>query len=90
MSGGDKNYMPKLDKTKLSQFEQFYVKKVEDLNLKRAADTRKVRGGNIKTALGLALLVGGIYTYSLFALKQENVLDEIDKEIDATYGSSKK
>ena len=79
---GDKNHMPKLDissdRLKLTQAQLDYMKILEKQNIDRVAKLKRLRRNNILT--GVALLGGvlSIYSYSIFAVKQEKFLDELD------------
>lgn len=80
MSGD--NQMPKLnlerDGQKLSQSQLFYMRLVEQQNMERVAKLAKLRKNNILTGALLGIGVLGIYGYSIYAVKQEKFLDELD------------
>ena len=68
------------DEGSLHQSQIFYMKRIEKENFDRVVRLKKIRKSNIFTGLGLAGSVLGIYLYSIFAVKQENFLDELDEK----------
>lgn len=79
---GDHQQMQKVDlasdKIKLSQSQLDYMKILEKQNFDRVAKIKRLRTRNIATGLTLFLGVTSIYSYSIWAVKQEKFLDEID------------
>jgi len=80
MSGD--NQMPRLnlerDGQKLSQAQLFYMRLVEQQNMARVAKLEKIRKKNIITGSLLGIGVLAIYGYTIYAVKQEKFLDELD------------
>jgi len=80
MSGD--NQMPKLnleqDGQKLSQSQLYYMRLVEQQNMERVMKLAKQRKSNVMTASLLGIGVMAIYTYSIYSVKQEKFLDELD------------
>lgn len=74
--------MPKLnlerDGQKLSQSQLFYMRLVEQQNMERVQRLAKQRKSNVMTASILGLGVMAIYGYSIYSVKQEKFLDELD------------
>ncbi|KAG8196369.1 hypothetical protein JTE90_009587 [Oedothorax gibbosus] len=64
----------------LSEAQLMYMKRIEKENFERVAKLKKLRRNNILTGLGLFGSVFGIYLYSIFTVKQENFLDELDEK----------
>jgi len=79
---GDHQQMQKVDlasdKIKLSQSQLDYMKILEKQNFDRVAKIKRLRTRNIVTGLTLFFGVTSIYSYSIWAVKQEKFLDEID------------
>jgi hypothetical protein len=77
-----KDHMTKLDisndRLKLSQAQLDYMKILEKQNIDRVTRLKRLRRNNLLT--GVALLGGvlSIYAYSIFAVKQEKFLDEVN------------
>ncbi|GFT68399.1 coiled-coil_56 domain-containing protein [Nephila pilipes] len=62
----------------LQEAQLMYMKRIEKENLERVMRLKKIRRNNIITGFGLAGVVLGTYLYSIFTVKQENFLDELD------------
>lgn len=65
---------PQLSATQLK-----FMKLIESQNLERIAKLERIRKRNTLTGWGLAAVVVGIYTFSMFAVKQERFLDDFDE-----------
>jgi len=78
--------MPKLDvvkdKSKLSQSQLDYMRILEQQNIERVSKLKRLRRNNLLTGVGLIASVFSIYAYSIFAVKQEKFLDELDTTED--------
>jgi len=74
--------MPKVDVLKdagkLKSTDIVYMKRLEQQNLQRAKRVQGYRKANNRTALALTLGVIGIYTYTIYAVKQEKFLDDFE------------
>lgn len=74
--------MPKLDlerdSPKLSQSQLDYMKIIENQNLERVRKLVATRRNNIMVGSLLGLGVLGIYSYSIYSVKQEKFLDELE------------
>jgi hypothetical protein len=74
--------MPEVDMkkefSKLNAADQHFIKKVEEMNLKRASDAKLLRTKNKVTGLVIGAAVIGIYAYTILSVKQEKFLDELD------------
>ncbi|XP_008200280.1 cytochrome c oxidase assembly factor 3, mitochondrial [Tribolium castaneum] len=86
MSESDR--MPKIDRTKLKQTDIDFIKFVEKQNLDRVRKLQTLRRKNLITVSLLGTAVLGIYGYSIWAVRQENFLD--DFEIPTTVTESAK
>ncbi|XP_071517387.1 cytochrome c oxidase assembly factor 3, mitochondrial isoform X2 [Panulirus ornatus] len=79
---GDRKQMPKLDlerdSPKLSQSQLDYMKIIENQNLERVRKLVATRRNNIMVGSLLGLGVLGIYSYSIYSVKQEKFLDELE------------
>ncbi|KAG7167967.1 cytochrome c oxidase assembly factor 3, mitochondrial-like [Homarus americanus] len=79
---GDSKQMPKLDlqrdSIKLSQPQLDYMRIVENQNLERVQKLARMKRNNIWVGSMLGLGVLGIYGYSIYSVKQEKFLDELD------------
>lgn len=73
--------MPKINVNKeLSGSAQLnYMKLMEKENMERVRRLQRVRQRNIFTGLLLAAGVFSVYGYSMYAVKQENFLDDLDE-----------
>lgn len=63
----------------LSAAQLKFMQLIEAQNLERIAKLDRIRRRNTLTGWGLAAAVVGIYTYSIFAVKQEKFLDDFDE-----------
>jgi len=74
--------MPEVDMKKefsrLNAVDQHFVKKIEDMNIKRANDAKRLRTKNKLTGLLIGAAVIGIYAYTILSVKQEKFLDDLD------------
>ncbi|XP_042873608.1 cytochrome c oxidase assembly factor 3, mitochondrial-like [Penaeus japonicus] len=79
---GEGRQMPKLDLQKdipkLSQAQIDYMKIVENQNVQRVQKLALQRRNNIAVGCLLGVGVLGIYTYSIYSVKQEKFLDELE------------
>ncbi|KAK3871499.1 hypothetical protein Pcinc_023354 [Petrolisthes cinctipes] len=79
---GESKQMPKLDlqrdSQQLSRAQMDYMKIIENQNLERVRKLATQRRSNILVGTLLGLGVAGIYSYSIYAVKQEKFLDELD------------
>lgn len=73
------NEVPKFDKTKVGKIELELMKLVEQQNHQRAIKIQALRKKNTLTGALLGAAVLGIYTYSMYAVKQETFLDDFDE-----------
>lgn len=75
--------MPKIDVNKeLNGSAQLnYMKLMEKENMERVRKLKRIRHRNILTGLLLTGGVFSIYAYSMFAVKQENFLDDLDEPL---------
>lgn len=75
--------MPKVDllkdAAKLRSTDVVYMKRLEEQNLQRAKRVQVYRKANNRTAIALALGVIGIYTYTIYSVKQEKFLDDFEE-----------
>jgi len=62
----------------LHSSQLIYVKRIEKENAERVVKLKAVKRNNIITGLGLAAAVAGIYFYSIFSVKQDHFLDELE------------
>lgn len=74
--------MPKVDVLKDGEKIRFtdvvYMKRMEQKNLERAQRVVGYRKTNNRTAIALALGVIGIYSYTIYSVKQEKFLDDFE------------
>lgn len=68
----------KTDK-KLTPTDLINIKRVEEINKKRAANVKLVKRRNLISALSLALFAGGVYMYTIRTMKQEEFLDDFNE-----------
>lgn len=75
--------MPKVDllkdAEKLKLTDVVYMKRLEELNLRRAKKVQGYRKSNNRLAIALSLGVLGIYTYTIYSVKQEKFLDDFEE-----------
>lgn len=64
---------------KLSQTQLKFMQLVEEENLKRAKQLKNIRVRNRWIGLGCAAAVLGIYSYTIYSIKQEKFLDDFDE-----------
>lgn len=83
--------MPKVDLLKDAEKLKFtdlvYMKRLEEQNLQRATRVQGYRKSNNRLAIALSLGVIGIYTYTIYSVKQEKFLDDFvepEKTIEKT------
>lgn len=76
--------MPKVDPTKLRPSDLSHIKEIERLNLERVRKLQIIRQRNLITAGVLGTLVIGIYGYSIYAVKQEDFLDDLNEPTKTT------
>ncbi|OQR77595.1 hypothetical protein BIW11_06984 [Tropilaelaps mercedesae] len=72
--------MPKVDfsKESIQPEQRGYIKQLERLNLERVQNLKKMRSKNNRLSLCLGVGVIGIYAYTLYAVNQEDLLDDLD------------
>ncbi|XP_020291715.1 cytochrome c oxidase assembly factor 3, mitochondrial [Pseudomyrmex gracilis] len=74
--------MPKVDVTKdtekLRPTDIVYMKRLEEQNRQRASRVLRYRRANNITAITLGLTVIGIYSYTIYSVKQEKFLDDFE------------
>ncbi|KAK3921701.1 Cytochrome c oxidase assembly factor 3, mitochondrial [Frankliniella fusca] len=79
----DENKQPKIDPLKGRQgvhaATRDYINLIEKQNLYRVSELVKHRRRTNITGLSLFGLVIGIYTYTIFAVKQEKFLDDFEE-----------
>lgn len=75
--------MPKVnletDNHKLTNIEKEYMKRVQEQNLARIQRWTKIRRKNRYVGFGLAVGVISIYSYTVWAIKQEKFLDDFNQ-----------
>ncbi|XP_050460697.1 cytochrome c oxidase assembly factor 3, mitochondrial [Cataglyphis hispanica] len=75
--------MPKVDLLKdagkLKFTDVVYMKRLEEQNLQRAKRVQGYRKSNNRLAFALSLGVIGIYTYTIYSVKQEKFLDDFEE-----------
>lgn len=71
--------MPKVDLNKLNRSDQEFINRLQRENLERVAKLKKVRRNNIITASCLGAMIIGIYSYTIYAVKQETFLDDFNE-----------
>ncbi|XP_046742317.1 cytochrome c oxidase assembly factor 3, mitochondrial [Diprion similis] len=80
--------MPKIHEgknfRKLSIVEQEYMRIIEEKNLERVNRLKRMRRNNRITGLSLGAMVLGIYGYSMYAVRQENFLDDFEEPAKTT------
>lgn len=64
------------DSSKLTQTHLDFMRRLEQENINRVLKLRAIRRRNLFTGALLGLGVLSIYSYSIFAVKQESFLDE--------------
>lgn len=64
---------------KLTIVEQEFMQFIEKKNQARVADLQRIRKNNRITGFLLGAGVLGIYGYSMYAIHQENFLDDFDE-----------
>ena len=79
----DNEQMPKVNLTRdaprLTISDLHHMKRIEEENLKRVIKFKRTRFLNRVTATGLVAGVIGIYSYTIWAVKQEKFLDDFDE-----------
>uniref|UniRef100_A0A0K0E7G5 Cytochrome c oxidase assembly factor 3 n=1 Tax=Strongyloides stercoralis TaxID=6248 RepID=A0A0K0E7G5_STRER len=70
----------------LPRVQQRYAKQFERLNEERVKEIFEKNYKNIFGFIILLCTVVGIYSYTIFAVKQETLLEEIDEEVAAEKG----
>lgn len=82
-SGESDEVMPKIDlqkdKRKLRSTDLIHMKRVEERNLQRAQMVKTWKIKNNIMASCLMAIVAGIYGYTIFAVKQEKFLDDLEE-----------
>ncbi|KAK7488190.1 hypothetical protein BaRGS_00020632 [Batillaria attramentaria] len=68
--------------SKLSESDQYFVRKLEQMNRDRARDMKALRRKNWITGLAIGAGVLSIYFYSMYAVRQERFLADFDKVPD--------
>ncbi|XP_062382215.1 cytochrome c oxidase assembly factor 3 homolog, mitochondrial [Sardina pilchardus] len=78
--GSDAEFAKRIDPAKesLTREQMQFIQHVEVEQWKKRS--QKLRGRNILTGLAIAAVVTGIYAYTIHAVKQERIMDEIDEE----------
>lgn len=75
--------MPKVDVKKdgrrLKSTDIVYMKRMEQQNIERAQKVQIYRKANNRLAFALGLGVIGIYTYTIYSVKQEKFLDDFEE-----------
>ncbi|XP_072753676.1 cytochrome c oxidase assembly factor 3, mitochondrial-like [Anoplolepis gracilipes] len=75
--------MPKVDLLKDAEKLKFtdvvYMKRLESQNLERAKRVQGYRKSNNRLAFALTLGVIGIYSYTIYSVKQEKFLDDFEE-----------
>ncbi|EFN70778.1 hypothetical protein EAG_04753 [Camponotus floridanus] len=75
--------MPKVDLLKDTEKLKFtdiiYMKRLEEQNLQRAKKVLRYRKSNNRLAFALTFGVLGIYTYTIYSVKQEKFLDDFEE-----------
>jgi len=75
--------MPKVDLLKDAEKLKFtdiiYMKRLEEQNLQRAKKVLGYRKSNNRLAFALTLGVIGIYSYTIYSVKQEKFLDDFEE-----------
>ncbi|GFQ72931.1 coiled-coil_56 domain-containing protein [Trichonephila clavipes] len=79
MKNANETVPPNLSST-LQDAQIMYMKRIEKENMERVMRLKRIRRNNIITGFGLAGAVLGTYLYSIFTVKQENFLDELDEK----------
>lgn len=77
MSGNEQ--MPKIDLSKLKQADVDFIKYIEKQNRERVRKLQFLRRRNLITVSILGAGILGIYGYSMYAVRQENFLDDFDQ-----------
>lgn len=62
----------------MTDAEKHYIKKCEQFNIERVADLKLRRGKSRVLGLSLGAMAFGIYLYTLYAVKQEDLLQVFD------------
>lgn len=79
---GDAKQMPKLnlerDSQSLSKAQLDYMRLVESQNLERVVKLARMKRNNIIVGSVLGLGALAIYGYSIYSVKQEKFLDELE------------
>lgn len=82
MSAPDKE-LPKIkygnNATKIDKSQLEFMKLIEQQNLERVTQLKRVKRNNLLTAGALVGSVLGIYAYSILSVKQEKFLDDFDE-----------
>ena len=65
-------------KEKLGRLQMDMINKAEKLNADRASRHRQARRGESSIALGCVVVILSIYSYTIFAMKQEEFLDDFE------------
>ncbi|KAG5262958.1 hypothetical protein AALO_G00280890 [Alosa alosa] len=78
--GSDAEFAKRIDPAKesLTREQLQFIQQVEIEQWKKRS--QKLRGRNMATGLAIAAMVTGIYAYTIYAVKQEKIMDEIDEE----------
>lgn len=71
--------MPKADLSRLNESDKEFIRRLQEQNLERVAKLKRVRRNNLLTAGFLGLGIIGIYSYTIYAVKQETFLDDFNE-----------
>lgn len=71
--------MQKVNSKELNSLDLMFLKRAEEINLERALKYKKLRKSNAILGLSLAAGVLGIYFYTMYAVKQETFLDDLNE-----------
>ncbi|XP_050295553.1 cytochrome c oxidase assembly factor 3, mitochondrial [Anthonomus grandis grandis] len=72
------NRMPPVDLNKLKASDKEFISRVSKENLDRVAKLKRVRRNNWITFGFLGATVLGIYSYTIYSVKQETFLDDFN------------
>lgn len=70
--------MPKVDLNKLNASDREFMQRIQRDNLERVAKLKRVRRNNLITGGILGGIVVAIYSYTIYAVKQETFLDDFE------------
>jgi len=77
----EKEYLQEIDVDQLPREQRRFAREFQKVNDVRVKNVFKLNYKNQRALIALSLLVISIYLYTIFAIRQETFLEEIDEEM---------